>query len=121
MLNFLDFVLLIVLAILLTIALFLSTGIIYNQDGYVSVIEKKKQFFKIETNRLTYAFPILYRKVGYYPIKPREYKINGERVLIQVNDVMLLYKNKINLKKLIKQNKNLEETFKTYQITLIKK
>ena len=34
---------------------------------------------------------------------------------------MLLYKHKVNIKKLIKQNKNLKETFKKYRIVVTNK
>ena len=120
MLTFLDFVLLVILAIVLMINLFLATGITYTKDGYVSIIKKGKKFYKLETNKFSYYFPIMFHKAGYYPIKPSEYKINNKKVMLYVKDPMLLYKNKINLNKLIRQNKNLEVTFKKYQI-IVKK
>lgn len=116
MLNFLDFVLLIILIAVSVIALFLLTGIIYNQEGYVSFINKGKKLYKIEENRFAYYFPIIFHKVGYYPIKPHKYKINNKEVMVYVKDPMLLYKDQINLRKLFKQNKNLEASLKKYKI-----
>ena len=120
MLNFLDFVLLIVLAVLLTIALFLSTGIIYNQEGYVSYINKGKKLYKVEERKFSYYFPILFHKAGYYPTKPHKYKIDDEEVMLYVKDPSLLYQDKINLRKLLKQNKNLEADLKKYKIIIVK-
>ena len=121
MLTFLDFVLLIILVVVLMILLFLSTGIIYNQKGCVSVIKKGKQFI-IEERPFSYYFPIVFRKVGYYPVAPREYKIDKDKkITLYVKDVKLLYQHKVNIKKLLKQNKNLEETFKKYKIVIAKK
>ncbi|MCQ2787289.1 MAG: hypothetical protein MJ199_02700 [Bacilli bacterium] len=121
MLTFLDFVLLIILVAVLTVVLFLATGIVYNQKGSVSVIVKGKKFYKIEDRPFSYYFPIVFRKVGYYPLEPREYKIDKDhKITLYVKDVKLLYENKVNIKKLLKQNKNLEETLKKYKI-IVKK
>ncbi|MCQ2795523.1 MAG: hypothetical protein MJ214_04910 [Bacilli bacterium] len=121
MLTFLDFVLLIILVAVLMIILFLATGIVYNQKGCVSVINKGKNFYKIEDRPFSYYFPIVFRKVGYYPIEPREYKIDKDhKVVLYVKDIKLLYQNKVNIKKLLKQNKNLEADFKKYKI-IVKK
>lgn len=120
MLTFLDFVLLIILVVCVVILLFLMTGIIYNQDGYVSFINKGKKLYKIEERKFSYHFPILFRKVGYYPTKPHKYKVDGKEVMLYVKDTMLLYKNKINLRKLLKQNKNLEANLKKYKIIIVK-
>lgn len=120
MLNFVEFVLLIVLVLLLAITIFLATGIIYTKPGFVSIIEWRGAFFCIESRRISFAFPIIYKKVASYPIKPTVYKINGKEITIMATDVMLLYKNKINIKRLLKENKNLEETLKTYKIKIIK-
>ena len=121
MLTFLDFVLLIVLVVVLMIVMFLATGIVYNQKGCVSIINKGNKFYKVEDRPVSYYFPIVFRKVGYYPIEPRTYKINNQEVTLYVKNVMPLYKDKINLKKLIKQNKNLEASFKKYHIIVNKK
>ena len=121
MLNFLDFVLLIILVAVLMILLFLSTGITYNQKGFVSVINKGKKFYKIEERSFSYHFPIVFRKVGYYPVTPHEYKIDKDhKITLYAKDVMLLAQRKVNIKKLLKKNKNLEENLKKYKI-IVKK
>lgn len=102
------------------ILLFLTTGIIYNQDGYVSYINKGKKLYKVEERRFSYYPPILFHKAGYYPTKPHKYKINNQEVKLYVKDPSLLYKDKINLRKLLKQNKNLEADLKKYKIVIVK-
>lgn len=118
-LNFTQFLLLIIFALLLMIVIFLSTGIFYTKDGYVSFIEKRRKFYKAETRKITYGFPFVYRKRGYYPIKFKPYKISKNRIiLVKAIDPNFLYQRKINLKKLLKQNKNLEEISKQYYLAM---
>ena len=119
MLTFLDFILLIVLIAVLVVLMFLATGIVYNQKGCVSIIKKGNKFYKIEDRPFSYYFPVVFRKVAYYPLEPKEYKVNKKKIRLYVKDPMLLYKNKIHIRKLLKM-KNLEELLKKYRIVVIK-
>lgn len=121
MVNLLEFILLIILGITIAIFLILLTGIIYTKDGYVSIIEKKKQFYKFEQKKFTYYFPLIYKKAFYYPLIEAKCKLKDKSIVIyKINDISLLYQNKIKINKLIKNSKNLQQDFKTYKIELIK-
>ncbi|MCQ2794123.1 MAG: hypothetical protein MJ207_01995 [Bacilli bacterium] len=110
MLNFVDFVLLILLCTVTAVVLIFATGIVHTKPGYVSVIEKHRKFYRLETRTMSYYLPFIYKKVAYYPtnvngiIKTRYKKVITYRIV----DVMKLYTSKIELKKLLSEEKNLE-------------
>ena len=106
MLNFVEFVIGLFVVIALMILIILITGIVYNRDGYVSVIEKRKQFYKIEMRKFSWHLPILYRKVAYYPTNKGHIIINHKKINYQVVDVMKLYKHKKKVKDILMDKKN---------------
>ncbi len=120
MVNFVEFVLILVLAIVFAIFVFLLTGVIYTKDNYVSIIEKNRKFHKIENRKFTFYFPIIYRRVYTYPFKEGVCKLKNKTVYYEIKDIMFLYQNKVNINKLIKNSKNLEEDFEKLSIKLIR-
>lgn len=110
MLNFVEFVLIFVVVIVGAMLIILMTGIVYNRNNYVSVIEKKHQFYKIENAKFSWFMPFKYRKVAYYPIVSGTIRVNKKKVTYQVIDVMKLYKTGKKVKTILGDEKNLEVT-----------
>ncbi len=66
------------------IILFVLTGFIGVKKGWIAVIEKMEIFVCTTTKRWTYFTPLLYRRVGMYPLasmtKPVE--VNGHKFMV---------------------------------------
>ena len=121
MINFVELVIGLFIAIAIAILIILITGIIYNRDGYVSVIEKRHEFYKIEMRKFSWYMPLLYKKVAYYPTIKGTVRVNKKKVNYQVVDVMKLYKTGRKVKNILEDEKNLEKVLeKDYGIKLVK-
>lgn len=120
MVNFVQFVVGLAVAAVVAIILAFLTGVIHNRKGYVSIIEKKKKFHCIEIRKFSYYFPIIYRKVAYYPTIRGKKKINKEIVYYQVIDAMKLYESKKKIKDILLEDKNKKDLEDLYGIKIIK-
>lgn len=122
MLNFIEFIIGICVVIVTAVFLIICTGIIHTKEGYVSIIEKKRKFYKIENRKFSYYFPILYRKVGHYPTEFAKIKRKSDQTYIsyKVVDVMKLYNSKKKIKDVINNSKNLEGELEAIGVSLIK-
>ena len=89
-------------------------NIISVEQGYISDTQMK---FKTLSGEIQLSLDEIDR-IAVLTKELNEYKIGDKKVLVSVKDPMLLYKHKINLRKLFKQNKNLEENLKKYKIII---
>lgn len=119
MINFVELILSLLIVIAIAALLFLITGIIHNRDGYVSIIEKRHAFHRIEIRKFSWYAPLVYHKVAYYPTKEARIKRKGTTIKYKINDVMILYKNRIKVKDIVKQSEDIKKDFAKYNITLI--
>ena len=117
--NYAGFLIGLATIIIVAGVLVLITGIIHNRKGYVSVIEKKHEFYRIEIRKFSWYMPLLFRKVAYYTTIEKTIKRKGKTIVYQINDAMLLYKSRMKVKDIIDESENIEESFKQYNITLI--
>lgn len=119
MINFVELILSLLIVIAIAGLLFLITGIIHNRDGHISFIEKKHKFYRIEIRKFSWYAPLIYRKAAYYPTGEAKIRRNGITIKYKINDAMLLYKNKIKIKDIIKESEDIKKDFAKYNITLI--
>lgn len=108
MLNYVEFILMLLVILAGLIVIILATGFIYNKKGYVSIITKHGKFFTIERRRYAYYPPFIYRKVAYYPIEGGKIRIKKKVITYKVVDIMKLYNSHVRLKEIFKDEKNLE-------------
>jgi len=121
MVNFVEFILLIVLGISVAFCLILLTGLTHTKKEYVSVIEKFHKFYKLEKTSWSYYLPLVFARRFMYPTKEAKCKLKDSTIIVYLcNDVMLLYKHKIHVDKLIRQSTNLDRDFEKYNITLVR-
>lgn len=66
------------------IILFVLTGFIGVKKGWVAVIEKVGLYVGTYTKRWTYFTPLLYRRVGMYPLSPmtKPIEVNGKKFIV---------------------------------------
>lgn len=122
MVNFLEFLLGLGVAIALAALIILITGLIHNKNGYVSVIEKKHEFYKIEISKFSWYMPLVYRKVAYYPTIEKTKKINNKLITFYVSDPMKLYKSKKKIKDIISDvNISSDDLLNKFGIIIINK
>jgi len=121
MVNFVEFVLLIVLGVSVAFCLILLTGLTHTKKDYVSIIERFHRFYKLEKNSWTYYLPLVFSRRFMYPTKEAKCKLKDTTIIVYYcNDIMLLYKHKINIDKLIKKSTNLDRDFEKYNIKLVR-
>ncbi len=66
------------------IILFVLTGFIGVKKGWIAVVEKMEIFVGTYTKRWTYFTPLLYRRVGMYPLAPmtKPIEVNGHKFMV---------------------------------------
>jgi len=121
MVNFVEFILIIVLACSVAFLLILATGLTHTKKDYVSIIERFHKFYRLEKTVWTYYLPFVFSRRFMYPTKEAKCKLKDTTIIVYYcNDIMLLYKNKIHVDKLIKKSTNLDRDFAKYNIKLIR-
>lgn len=87
----LQFALVLTGVLLLGAILFFLTGFIHVKKGYVAIIERTGTFLNIYKSGFHYFFPLLYRRVGMYPVGEAKiiYTLDREdyRLTIEILDV----------------------------------
>ena len=101
--------------------LILITGCIHNRKGYVSIIEKKKEFHCIEIRKFAWYFPLVYRKVMSIPTieSKRKRRSDGAIITFQVTNIMKLYESRRSIKDIINEGEDVKIDFEKYGIKLI--
>lgn len=93
------------------ILLFFLFGIIHTKKGYVSIIEKNHEFYKIEMRKFSFYTPVVFHKVKMYPIEPKKYKVDNKTYLVKIIDYVVLYKSKKDIKTILLTEKELCEQY----------
>jgi len=118
--NFVEMIIGLLLIIAVALLLILMTGITYTKEGYVSVIEKRHKFHKLEYRKFSYYFPIVFRKALYLNLDKNKIVSKDKTVIYyRVLDAKKLYDSKPNLHRMIEDENKLAERFEEIGLKLI--